>query len=63
MKSSEIIRILQDDGWYLVGQKGSHKQFKHNDKKGRVTVPDPKKDIPIGTVKNIFKQAGIKEQS
>lgn len=63
MKSSEIIRILQDDGWYLVGQKGSHKQFKHNDRKGRVTVPDPKKDIPIGTVKSIFKQAGIKEQS
>ncbi|KDN12742.1 hypothetical protein SALWKB12_1266 [Snodgrassella communis] len=40
--------------------KGSHHQFKHASKSGRVTVPHPKKDLPLGTVKNIFKQAGVK---
>ena len=43
-----------------VSQAGSHKQFKHPTKKGRVTVPHPKRDIPIGTLKSIEKQAGIK---
>ena len=57
--SSEIIRILKKDGWYQVAAKGSHIQFKHQTKRGRVTVPHPRKDIPSGTVASIGRQAGI----
>jgi predicted RNA binding protein YcfA (HicA-like mRNA interferase family) len=60
MDSREIIKKLQKDGWYEVSQVGSHKQFKHAMKPGRVTVPFPKKDIPLGTLRSIEKQAGIK---
>jgi predicted RNA binding protein YcfA (HicA-like mRNA interferase family) len=60
MQSRDVLRVLQADGWYEVNQSGSHKQFKHPTKKGRVTVPHPKRDIPIGTLKSIEKQAGIK---
>ena len=60
MNSRAVIRILQKDGWYEVNQVGSHKQFKHAAKKGRVTVPHPSRDIPIGTLKSIEKQAGLK---
>jgi predicted RNA binding protein YcfA (HicA-like mRNA interferase family) len=55
-----VIKVLQKDGWYEVAQVGSHKQFKHPTKPGRVTVPHPDRDIPIGTLKSIEKQAGIK---
>jgi predicted RNA binding protein YcfA (HicA-like mRNA interferase family) len=51
---------LVDDGWYEVGQVGSHKQFKHPTKTGRVTVPVPSRDIPIGTLKSIERQAKIR---
>jgi len=61
MKSAEIIKKLKTDGWVLIHSKGSHQQFKHNQKPGRVTVPHPKKDLPIGTVRNIYKQAGWHE--
>ncbi len=60
MSSREVIRQLRDDGWFEVNQVGSHKQFKHASKPGRVTVPYPKRDIPVGTLKSIEKQAGIK---
>ena len=60
MDSREIIRRLKKDGWHEVNQVGSHKQFKHPAKPGRATVPHPKRDIPIGTLKSIEKQAGIK---
>jgi predicted RNA binding protein YcfA (HicA-like mRNA interferase family) len=60
MNSREIIRKLERDGWFEVAQAGSHKQFKHPQKPGRVTVPFPKKEIPLGTLKSIEKQAGIK---
>ena len=60
MDSREIIRRLKKDGWYEVNQVGSHKQFKHPTRPGRATVPHPKRDIPIGTLKSIEKQAGIK---
>jgi predicted RNA binding protein YcfA (HicA-like mRNA interferase family) len=46
MNSRELIRKLKEDGWYEVNQVGGHKQFKHSTKKGRVTVPYPKRDIP-----------------
>jgi predicted RNA binding protein YcfA (HicA-like mRNA interferase family) len=60
MKSREIISALQGDGWVQVAQKGSHVQFKHPTKKGRVTVPHPERDIPVGTLKSIEKQSGLK---
>ncbi len=59
MRSSEIIKILKSDGWYIHNIRGSHHQFKHDTKKGKVTVPHPKSDLPLGTTKNIFRQAGI----
>lgn len=56
--SREIIKLLKSDGWFLVRVKGDHHQFKHNTKKGTVTVPHPKKYLPPKTIKSIFKQAG-----
>jgi len=60
MKGREIISALQRDGWTQVAQKGSHVQFKHPTKKGRVIVPHPERDIPLGTLKSIEKQSGLK---
>jgi predicted RNA binding protein YcfA (HicA-like mRNA interferase family) len=60
MDSREVIRDLKRDGWYEVNHVGSHKQFKHPRKTGRVTVPHPKRDIPIGTLKSIEKKAGLR---
>ena len=60
MRSGDIISVLKADGWYEVNTKGSHVQFKHPTKHGRVTVPHPKLDLPIGTLKSIEKQSGLK---
>ncbi|MFU8815656.1 MAG: type II toxin-antitoxin system HicA family toxin [Pseudomonadales bacterium] len=60
MKSADVIKHLQQDGWKLHHVRGSHQQFKHPDKPGRVTVPQPKKDLPIGTIRSIEQQAGVK---
>jgi len=57
--SRDIIRIITANGWVLMRIEGSHHIFKHNTKYGIVTVPHPKKDLPIKTVKNIFTQAGL----
>ena len=59
MRSADVIKALKSDGWQQVAQKGSHVQFKHPTKKGRVTVPHPKQDIPIGTLRSVEKQAGL----
>jgi len=58
--SRELIKLLHANGWVDVGQKGSHLQLKHPRKPGRVTVPHPRKDIPVGTLRNIEKQAGLR---
>ena len=60
MTVREVIKLVEADGWYMVRQRSSHRQFKHPTKKGRVTVPHPKRDIPRGTLKSIEKQAGVK---
>lgn len=60
LESRKVIRLLKKDGWYQVGQKGSHIQFKHPTKKGRTTVPHPKRDIPLETLRSIEKQSGLK---
>jgi predicted RNA binding protein YcfA (HicA-like mRNA interferase family) len=59
VKSLDLIKMIEADGWYEVRVKGSHHHFKHPTKEGLVTVPHPKKDLPIGTVNNILKQAGL----
>lgn len=60
--SREVIKIITADGWYQIkANGGSHKQFKPPEKKGRVTVPDPKKDLCNETVKSIMKQAGLSD--
>ncbi|MEQ9450512.1 MAG: type II toxin-antitoxin system HicA family toxin [Pseudomonadales bacterium] len=59
MKSAEVIKRLKADGWVLHYQKGSHQQFKHLQKPGKVTVPHPEKDLPLGTLKSIEKQSGV----
>ena len=56
--SGSLIRMLLRDGWVHVATKGSHWQFRHPAKPGRVTVPHPNKDIPHGTVASIYRQAG-----
>jgi predicted RNA binding protein YcfA (HicA-like mRNA interferase family) len=62
MKVSEILRTLQDDGWWLVATRGSHRQYKHPSKPGRVTVPGkPGDDLAAGTLNSILKQAGLKK--
>ena len=60
MRSRDVIRKLEAVGWREVARKGSHAQFKHPTKAGRVTVPDPRRDIPIGTLRSIEKQSGLK---
>jgi predicted RNA binding protein YcfA (HicA-like mRNA interferase family) len=61
MKVSEVIRILHDNGWFLVSTRGSHRQFKHPTKAGRVTVPGkPSDDLAPGTLNSILKQASLK---
>ncbi len=59
MRSREVIRRIEADGWYEVRQSGSHKQFRHPTKPGTVTVPHPKKELPIGTLKSISKASGV----
>jgi predicted RNA binding protein YcfA (HicA-like mRNA interferase family) len=62
MKVSEVLRMLQDDGWRLVATKGSHRQFKHGSKLGRVTVSGkPSDDLAPGTLNSILKQAGLQK--
>jgi predicted RNA binding protein YcfA (HicA-like mRNA interferase family) len=61
VNSQNIIKLLRADGWYLVRVVGSHHQFKHPSKSGKVTVPHPRKDLPMPTVKSILKQAGLPE--
>lgn len=61
MKIRDIIRLIEKDGWYLVNQEGSHRQFKHTNKLGRVTIAGHSSDdIAPGTLNSILKQAGLK---
>ena len=56
----DLIRIVEADGWYLVRTAGSHRQFKHPDKRGRVTIAGkPSDTLPIKTQRSIFQQAGL----
>lgn len=61
MKVSELIRILRDEGWTISRIKGSHRQFKHPNKKGLVTVAGkPSDDVRPGTLQSVLRQAGLR---
>jgi predicted RNA binding protein YcfA (HicA-like mRNA interferase family) len=63
MKVKEIVRILEEDGWFLVGTRGSRRQYKHPVRPGRVTVAGkPSDDLAPGTLNSILKQSGLKER-
>jgi predicted RNA binding protein YcfA (HicA-like mRNA interferase family) len=63
VKVKEVIRLLEEEGWYLARTKGSHRQFKNPNKPGAVTVSGKESiDIPRGTLNNILKQAGLKDR-
>jgi predicted RNA binding protein YcfA (HicA-like mRNA interferase family) len=59
LSSREVIALLRRDGWVHAAHAGSHVQFKHPVKLGRVTVPHPRRDIPVGTLRSIFRQAAL----
>ena len=62
MKIGELIRLPQEDGWQLERTRGSHRQYKHSNKPGTVTVAGkPSLDIPPGTLNSILKQAGLRK--
>ncbi len=55
--------MIEDDGWFIVATRGSHRQYKHSTKSGRVTVAGkPSDDLAPGTLNSILKQAGLKEK-
>jgi predicted RNA binding protein YcfA (HicA-like mRNA interferase family) len=60
MKSTDLVKELENAGWCLARVKGSHHQFKHPNHPISITVPHPKKDLGIGLVNAIRKQAGLK---
>ena len=60
MKTKELLQMLHQDGWYEINTEGSHIQFRHTTKPGKVTVPYHKGDIKPGTLNSIIKQAGLK---
>lgn len=59
MRFREVEKMILKDGWYQIGQKGSHHQYKHPTKAGKVTIPEHGGDINPDTVKSILKQAGL----
>lgn len=61
MKVRDIVRLIEQDGWYLARTRGSHRQYKHPHKLGLVTVPGkPSDELAPGTLASILKQAGLK---
>jgi len=63
MKIRDVIKMIEADGWYLVGQKGSHRQYEHPAKKGRVTIAGhTSRDLHPKTLNSVLRQAGLKER-
>lgn len=59
MHSRDVIKKIEADGWFYIGSTGSHHHFKHPTKPGKCTVPHPKKDMTVATIRSIEKQTGI----
>jgi predicted RNA binding protein YcfA (HicA-like mRNA interferase family) len=63
VKVKDVISLIETDGWILVRTRGSHRQFKHPEKPGKVTVAGkPSVEVPPGTLNSILKQAGLKSE-
>jgi len=61
MKVRDIIKAIEADGWYLINTEGSHRQYKHPTKQGKVTIAGkPSDEIKKGTLNSVLKQAGLK---
>jgi predicted RNA binding protein YcfA (HicA-like mRNA interferase family) len=61
VKVRDVIRLIESDGWYKVVTEGDHRQFKHPNKPGRVTVSGhPGDEMPKGTLASVRRQAGLK---
>jgi predicted RNA binding protein YcfA (HicA-like mRNA interferase family) len=61
VKVRDVLRLIEENGWFLVGTKGSHRQFRHRSRPGRVTIPGHlNDDLAPGTLRSILKQAGVK---
>ncbi|MBE0521884.1 MAG: type II toxin-antitoxin system HicA family toxin [Candidatus Methanoperedenaceae archaeon] len=64
MKIREIIKLIEKDGWYIVATKGSHRQYKHPTKTGRVTIAGhPADELAQSTINSILKQAQLKKEN
>jgi predicted RNA binding protein YcfA (HicA-like mRNA interferase family) len=64
LKVGEIIKLIETDGWYLAATRGSHRQYKHPSKPGRVTVAGkPSAVLPPGTERSILRQAGLNRRT
>ncbi|MBI4670023.1 MAG: type II toxin-antitoxin system HicA family toxin [Elusimicrobia bacterium] len=62
MKIRDVIKMIEADGWFQIECKGSHRQYKHPTKKGRVTIAGhPGDDLAAGTLNSVLKQSGLKE--
>ena len=62
MRFRELEKIIKQDGWYLVDSSGSHYQYKHPAKKGKVTIPKHAGDINIRVAKSVLQHAGISKK-
>jgi predicted RNA binding protein YcfA (HicA-like mRNA interferase family) len=63
VKVRDVIRLIENDGWFLLATRGSHRQYRHALKPGRVTIAGkPSDDMAPGTLNSVLKQAGLKEQ-
>ncbi|OZI56188.1 type II toxin-antitoxin system HicA family toxin [Bordetella genomosp. 4] len=60
LDSKALTKLLEQSGWRLRGVKGSHHIYHHPDRTGHISVPHPKKDLGVGLVNKILKQAGLK---
>jgi len=61
MKVREVIKLIEDNGWYLVRTRGDHRQYKHPTKQGRLTISgNVGREMPPGTFSSVLKQAGLK---
>ena len=62
MRAKDVEKMLKEDGWILKTQKGSHRQYVHPSKPGKVTIPWHKGDLDIGTARSILRQAGLQKE-
>ena len=60
-KARELERIIRKEGWYFIGQEGSHRHYAHPTKPGKITIPFHSKDVSKAVENNVLKQAGIRK--